>query len=128
MPSCSKSCVISCARLRHFFLKFLLSICHVSESVKLYLSNLYVFIDFLPALFGFFSLDLPGFRWKNKQQFCLYGPRERKFRKQKEKEREREKEKSVSVSLFFFVLLPPLFLFIQTRSNLNFFFLLHKVM
>jgi len=71
---------------------------------------------------GFFSLDPPGFRWKNKQQFRLYGPRERKFRKQKEREREREREKSVSVSLFSFMLLPPLFLFIQTRSNLVFLF------
>ena len=98
MPSCSKSC----SPFRHFFNYF----CYQSATSAImwnwYLSNLYVFIDILPALFGLFSLDPPGFRWKNKQQFRLYGPRERKFRKQKERERERERKVCLCFTFLFY--------------------------
>ena len=115
MSSCSKSCVISYGLAQTLFIYyylFLLSICHVSESVKLYLSNLFVFKDFLPALFGLFLAWPPGFPLeKKKQQFRLYGPRERKFRKQKKKERERERKKSPFLFHFSFLCFFLLFFF-----------------
>lgn len=124
MSSCSKSCVISYGLAQTLFIYyylFLLSICHVSESVKLYLSNLFVFIDFLPALFGLFLAWPPGFPLEKQTTIPPLRTKREKIRKAKgEREREGVKEKSVSVSLFFFMLLPPLFLFFQTRSNLVF--------
>ena len=115
MSSCSKSCVISYGLAQTLFIYyylFLLSICHVSESVKLYLSNLFVFIDFLPALFGLFLAWPPGFPLEKQTTIPPLRTKREKIRKAKgEREREREWKKSPFLFHFSFLCFFLLFFF-----------------